>query len=173
MDSNEFTQQLVQFSQVEQQINSNQNLERLISLTKNQSSVSAVSYLGKTLTLTDGTAALMNGNATWAYSLDNAAASANIVISDSQGKTVYAGPAETGQGLHSFTWDGTSSSGQAMSPGAYTLKVTAKTSDGGTITTRVASQGVVGEVDLSGPEPYLMIGPLGVPLSKATLVSGN
>src|ERR1051325_236388 len=58
MDSNQFTQQLVEFSQVEQQINSNQNLESLISLTKNQTSQSAVSYLGKTLTLTDGTAAL-------------------------------------------------------------------------------------------------------------------
>ena len=54
MDSNQFTQQLVQFSQVEQQINSNKNLESLISLTKNQTSVDAVSYLGKTLTLTDG-----------------------------------------------------------------------------------------------------------------------
>src|SRR6267142_4445505 len=50
MDSNQFTQQLVQFSQVEQQINANKNLESLISLTKNQASVNAVSYLGKTLT---------------------------------------------------------------------------------------------------------------------------
>src|SRR6266446_9553353 len=60
MDSNQFTQQLVEFSQVEQQINSNKNLESLISLTKNQASVSAVSYLGKTLTLTDGTGALQD-----------------------------------------------------------------------------------------------------------------
>jgi hypothetical protein len=50
MDSNQFTQQLVQFSQVEQQINSNKNLESLIALTKSQSATSAVSYLGKTLT---------------------------------------------------------------------------------------------------------------------------
>src|SRR5882757_5737115 len=67
MDSNQFTQQLVQFSQVEQQINSNQNLESLISLTKSQTSSDAVSYLGKTLTMTDGTAALMDGKADWAY----------------------------------------------------------------------------------------------------------
>src|SRR5215469_6276624 len=53
MDSNQFTQQLVQFSQVEQQINSNQNLETLISATKNQTSQSAVSYLGKSLTIKD------------------------------------------------------------------------------------------------------------------------
>src|ERR1700745_1994530 len=68
MDSNQFTQQLVQFSQVEQQINSNKNLEDLIALTKSQSATNAVSYLGKTLTLTDGTAALQNGTANWTYS---------------------------------------------------------------------------------------------------------
>ena len=173
MDSNQFTQQLVEFSQVEQQINSNQNLESLISLTKNQSSISAVSYLGKTLTLTDGTGALMNGEAKWAYSLDNTATSASLIVSDAQGRTVYASPAETGEGLHAFDWDGTNNAGVTQPPGAYMLKVIAKTSDGSTIATHVASQGTVSEVDLTGSEPLLMIGPLGVPLSKATLVSGN
>src|ERR1044071_1210572 len=56
MDSNQFTQQLVQFSQVEQQINSNKNLESLIALTKSQTTTAAVSYLGKTPTLNDGPA---------------------------------------------------------------------------------------------------------------------
>ena len=173
MDSNQFTQQLVQFSQVEQQINSNQNLETLISLTKGRSATDAVSYLGKTLTVTDGSAALMNGSAHWAYSLDSDAATANLIVSDSQGRTVYASPAEKGAGLHSFDWNGEDSLGNTLSPGAYTLTVIAKNADGNTIPTRVASQGVVSEVDLTGSEPILMIGPLGVPLSKATLVSGN
>src|SRR5215213_9555272 len=70
MDSNQFTQQLVQFSQVEQQIHSNKNLESLISLTKASGAADAVSYLGKTLTVTDGNAALMNGQANWAYALE-------------------------------------------------------------------------------------------------------
>src|SRR5262245_44035848 len=87
MDSNQFTQQLVEFSQVEQQINSNKNLESLISLTKNQASVNAVSYIGKTLTLTDGTGALKDGEVTWAYSLDSAATTANLIVSDSLGHT--------------------------------------------------------------------------------------
>src|ERR1700686_3335504 len=53
MDSNQFTQELVQFSQVEQQINTNTSLASLIALTKTQSSANAVSYLGKTITITD------------------------------------------------------------------------------------------------------------------------
>src|SRR5690242_18729124 len=95
MDSNQFTQQLVQFSQVEQQINSNKNLESLIALTKSQSTTSAVSYLGKTLTITDGTAALQNGSAQWAYSLPGDATSVKLLVTDAKGHAVYLGTGET------------------------------------------------------------------------------
>jgi flagellar basal-body rod modification protein FlgD len=171
MDSNQFTQQLVQFSQVEQQINSNKNLESLIALTKARSASDAVSYLGKTLTLTDGTAALMDGEAHWAYSLENHAASATLYIKNMKGEVVYSEPAETAGGLHSLTWDGVSTTGATLPPGPYQLSIVAKTTDGKAIDTRVASQGVISEVDLTGDEPILMIGPLGVPLSKAMLLS--
>src|ERR1700741_426974 len=99
MDSNQFTQQLVQFSQVEQQINSNKNLESLIALSKARSATDAVSYLGKTLTLTDGTAALMDGHANWAYSLENSASSATLYVKNMHGDVVYSEPAETADGM--------------------------------------------------------------------------
>src|ERR1700761_9528373 len=47
MDSNEFTQQLVEFSQVEQQINTNTNLQSLITQGQSQGSGMATSYLEK------------------------------------------------------------------------------------------------------------------------------
>ena len=173
MDSNQFTQQLVQFSEVEQQINSNKNLESLIALTKARGSSDAVSYLGKSLTLTDGTGALMNGQAKWAYSIDNDAATSILTVSDAKGHVVYAAPAETAAGMHSFTWDGKDSGGNPLPSGSYTLKVTARAGDGTAINTRVASQGTITEVDLTGSEPMLMIGPMGIPLSKAMLFSAN
>ena len=171
MDSNQFTQQLVQFSQVEQQINSNKNLESLIALTKARSASDAVSYLGKTLTLTDGTAALMEGEAVWAYSLENNAANATLYVKNMRGNVVYSAPAETSEGMHSFTWNGVGTGGGTLPPGPYHLSVVAKNADGAAINTRVASQGIISEVDLTGDEPILMIGPLGVPLSKALLLS--
>jgi flagellar basal-body rod modification protein FlgD len=173
MDSNQFTQQLVEFSQVEQQINSNQNLESLIALTKARSATDAVSYLGKSLTLTDGTAALMNSEAKWAYSLDSDSASTRLVVTDAHGKAVYSSAGETTSGMHAFSWNGQDNSGNSLPPGVYTLKVVSQAADGSTVGTRVASQGTITEVDLTGSEPLLMIGPMGVPLSKATLVSAN
>ena len=173
MDSAQFTQQLVQFSMVEQSINANQNLESLISLTKQRVGGEAVSYLGKTVTLTDGAAGLNNGQAQWGYSLGSGSASTHLVIADSKGRTVYAGTGDTAPGLHAFTWDGKDNGGNAQPDGPYTLSVVAKTADGTSISTEVASQGVVDEVDLSGSEPMLKIGSLSVPLSKATRISAH
>ena len=59
MDSNEFTQQLVEFSQVEQQINTNSNLQTLITQGQSQGSAVTTSYLGKQVTVTNGEAALV------------------------------------------------------------------------------------------------------------------
>src|SRR5262245_12081217 len=95
MDSSEFTQQLVQFSSVEQQINANKNLETLIALTKARSSTDAVSYLGRNVTVTDGSGALVGGSARWSYDLSNAAANTGVVVTDSRGRLVFVGRGET------------------------------------------------------------------------------
>jgi flagellar basal-body rod modification protein FlgD len=173
MDSSQFTQQLVQFSQVEQSINANQNLEQLITLTKARAGSDAVNYLGKTVTVTDGTAGLKSGQALWGYSLDSDSAATRLTIADSKGHTVYTGAGATTSGLHAFAWDGKDNVGNQLPDGTYTLSVAAQTPDGTTINTQVASQGVVDEVDLSGTEPMLRIGTLMVPLSKATLISAH
>src|SRR5271154_1385360 len=69
MDSTQFTQQLVEYSQVEQQINTNTNLTNLISLQQAGAGAASVGYLGKNVTVTNGNAALTNGSATWNFTL--------------------------------------------------------------------------------------------------------
>src|SRR5476649_38178 len=61
MDSNQFTQQLVEFSQVEQQINTNTNLKTLITQGTSQAGVTATAYLGKKVSVTNGNASLTGG----------------------------------------------------------------------------------------------------------------
>ena len=171
MDSNQFTQQLVQFSQVEQQIHANTNLESLISLTKGRTAADAVSYLGKTVTLTDGQAPLINNSATWASSLNNDADTVKLMVLNEKGKAVHVANGETASGLHPFTWNGQDNQGNPLPPGGYTLRVIATGGDGTSVGSHIASQGLVSEVDLTGNEPLLMLGPLGIPLSKAQFIS--
>src|SRR5580704_12936025 len=69
MDSDQFTQQLVEYSQVEQQINTNSDLQSLISLQQGGAASGAVSYLNQSITVLNGNAPLVNGSANWNYTL--------------------------------------------------------------------------------------------------------
>jgi flagellar basal-body rod modification protein FlgD len=174
MDSDQFTQELVSFSGVEQQINTNDNLKTLISLQQGNSSNNAINYLGKNITITDGSGQLTDGAAHWSYALGSAAASTTIVVTDANGKVVYTGKGETGAGQHDFDWDGKDNSGNQLDDGTYKVAVTSLAADGSTLQTAVASSGTVSEVNFTGSEPYLMVGSMAVPLSSVSAVdAGN
>jgi flagellar basal-body rod modification protein FlgD len=171
MDSTQFTQQLVAFSQVEQQISTNQNLQTLISLGQSQSSNLAMSYLGRNIVLTDGTGVLTGGKASWTYGLNNDASTTTLTVTNSSGKAVYTTTGETSAGTHTLAWDGKDNQGNQLADGTYKLTITSVASDGSAVAGSVASKGLVNGIDLSGSVPQLVIGTTEVPLSSATLVT--
>src|SRR4051812_11184427 len=63
LDTNEFTSQLVQFSSVEQQINTNTNLTQLIQLTQASQIQQSAGLLGKPVTVSSSQLSLQNGAA--------------------------------------------------------------------------------------------------------------
>ena len=172
MDSSQFTQQLVEFSQVEQQINTNSNLQSLITQGQSAAGANAVSYLGKSVTVTNGEGALSNGTADWTYSLATPSAATTLTVTNASGQAVYSTPGSTGAGSHDFTWNGTDNNGNQLPDGTYTLAATAQDSSASSVTTTVSSSGVVSEVNMTGSSPQLMIGPMSVPLSSVALVGG-
>ncbi|HVP85159.1 MAG TPA: flagellar hook capping FlgD N-terminal domain-containing protein [Rhizomicrobium sp.] len=165
MDSNQFTQQLVEFSGVEQQINTNKNLESLISLQQGRSNADAVSYLGKSVTLSNGKGALINGSASWTYALSDAAKANTLTVSDANGKVVYSTSGALTTGVQTFNWDGKDSYGNQLPDGQYTVTLTPQAADGSAVNYAIASKGVVNQVDFSGSSPQLMIGPMEIPLT--------
>lgn len=173
MDSDQFTQELVSFSGVEQQINTNDNLKTLISLQQGNSSNNAINYLGKNITITDGSGQLTDSAAHWSYALGSAAASTTITVTDSNGKVVYTGNGGTTAGQHDFDWDGKDNSGNQLDDGTYKLAVSSLAADGTTVQTGVASSGTVTEVNFTGSEPYLMVGSMAVPVSSVSAVDAG
>src|SRR3954462_13752458 len=65
LDTNQFTQQLVQFAGVEQQLKTNDQLATMLSLQQTAQSTQALPLVGKTATGDGSTALLANGAATW------------------------------------------------------------------------------------------------------------
>jgi flagellar basal-body rod modification protein FlgD len=171
MDSNQFTQQLVMYSQVEQQINTNDNLKTLISQGTSNAAGMTTSYLGKKVSVTNGQAALTNSSATWTYNLKTMAATAQLSVSDSTGKTVFTGTGDTAAGNNTFTWDGKDTNGNQLPDGPYKLTVTAADSAGNAVTNTVVSVGTVTQIDMTGSAPQLIVGNMEVGLGDIATVT--
>ena len=124
MDSTQFTQQLVEYSQVEQQINMNSNLTNLIGLSQQNIVSSAVNYIGKTIEGESNQVPLQNGVLKAAYGLTGDAKSVSVVVRDDTGNIVYSKVGQTTKGVHEFNWDGKDSNGLQLKDGTYSLSIT-------------------------------------------------
>jgi flagellar basal-body rod modification protein FlgD len=171
MDSNQFTQQLVMYSQVEQQIDTNTNLKSLISQGSSQASAMATTYLGRKVSVTNGQASLSDGAATWTYNLPTTAATTTLTVTNASNQVVYTGAGETASGTHSFAWNGKDNNGNALPDGAYKLTVGAKDSASNAIDASVASAGLVSQIDMSNGAPLLVIGSMEVGLADIAAVA--
>lgn len=171
MDSNQFTQQLVQFSQVEQQINTNTSLKTLISQGASQAGTFASVYLGKKVSVTNGNASLTGGTANWTYNLGTNASATALSVSDANGNVVYTTNGEIASGNHIFTWNGKDSKGNQLADGTYKLTAAATLSDGSAVTTAVASAGTVTQIDMTSTPPQLVVGNMEVQLADIAAVT--
>ena len=169
LDTNQFTQQLVQFTGVEQQLKTNEFLESLMLSGQNTAKSDAVSYIGKEVTSSGKTGELTDANAVfWAYSADANAANATVTIKDSSGQVVYSetGPLKAGPGT--FRWDGKGSDGNMKPNGVYTVDIKGKDTNGKDVKISTASIGVVTAVDFTGDVPVLTVGSRRVSITDVT-----
>jgi len=171
MDSNQFTQQLVMYSQVEQQIQGNAHLKTLIAQGQSSAAAMATDYLGKRVSVTNGLASLSSGAASWTYNLSSAATAANLTVTNATGRVVYVGAGDPQAGNHTFAWDGKDNNGNAQPDGAYKLTVTASDAAGGAVTSSVASAGTVNQIDMTGASPQLVIGNMAIGLGEIAAVA--
>lgn len=126
LDTNQFTQQLVQFAQVEQQLATNSHLERLIRVQETTQLTALTPLIGRTVEAESSRVALQRGEARGAYTLRADATSVTITIRDASGRVVAQGPGETRAGRQEFTWDGIAGNGRSWPDGAYSVTVQAQ-----------------------------------------------
>ena len=156
MDSTQFTQQLVQYSGVEQQIKTNDQLSNLAAQYQAASAGAALSYLGKDALMETSRTTLANGSATWAYNLPSTADSVKVSIRNASGVEVFSANGVKSTGDHAFVWDGKMTNGQTAAAGVYQMVVTAKDSSGAEITPTITTRETINGVDFSGNSPQIV-----------------
>lgn len=166
MDTNQFTQQLVQFAGVEQQLKGNDRLDSILAASKAASAASATSYIGQTVSADGTTAQLADGSATWNLTPARAATKATLTISDAKGNVVASQSTALRAGQQTYTWNGKTSAGLSAPEGTYAIKVAAQDATGASVSVDTGLTGKVIEVDLSGGAPVLLVGTQKVPLSS-------
>ncbi len=169
LDTNQFTQQLVQFSGVEQQLKTNQFLEAMMTSTQTAGNSQAVSYIGKIVTAEGARTELVNGAATWHFATDKAA-NITATVRDKDGNVVYAKTGKVNQGESVFTWDGIGSDGRKRPDGSYSVTIEARDAEGKLVNVATQMTGEVTGVDFSGSEPVLIVGGAKVNLSSVLSV---
>jgi len=157
LDTNQFTQQLVQFASVEQQMNMNTQLQALVALQQTAQNSQALGFVGKTVTVNGSTAPLVNGKAQWTFN-PTSPATATLTVTDSTGQTVYTKTGTVQPGTQAFNWNGLDNSGRQWADGNYTLSITAVGADGKPVAIPTNVTGMVSSVDLTQNPPLLSIG---------------
>ena len=169
LDTNAFTQQLVQFSSVEQQLKTNDFLAALVQANGNSVNTSAVNYIGKVVSASGTRSELIGGRAVWNFSLQDAAKT-TVTIKDENGNSVYTqtGPLQAGSGV--FEWDGKTSTGASAPNGTYSIHMTAVNAEGRNVPITTEFTGTVTGIDFTGTEPVLLIGSTRVNISGITSI---
>jgi len=157
LDTNQFTQQLVEFASVEQQLKTNDQLSALVALQQTTQATQALGFVGKTAVVDGNTTALSNSSATWQLNVPSSSA-VNITIANSKGQTVFTGSYSANAGDNQpFAWNCQGNDGTQWPDGLYTLTATAADSSGNPVAISTQVGGTVSSVDLTQTPPLLMI----------------
>ena len=165
LDSTEFTNQLVQFSSVEQQIQTNDSLESLLASQNTSTGAALAGYLGQEAEITTSAAALHSEDLTWRFRLPSDSSATTLNIQDSTGQIIWSQDlGSRSAGAHDIKWSGqtgTSSNPSdvtAPKDAVYTAVITAEDANQSSISTEVNLLALVTGVDMSNPSPAITTG---------------
>jgi flagellar basal-body rod modification protein FlgD len=170
LDTNQFTQQLVEFAGVQEQLNTNDSLSTLVSLQQTAAATQALDFVGKTAIVSGSTAAMTNSSATWELNVP-ANANVNVTITNSSGQTVYSGVVPMNSGQQPFTWNGQSSDGTQWPDGQYTMTASYSNGSGSTVAIPTQIAGTISGVNLSQSPPLLIINGQSYTVSQVQTIS--
>ncbi len=171
-DTSQFTDQLAQFSQLEQLINLNDKMdETLEAVTDFEEEVDASVFVGMQVTGTVDTMTVEDGSVSSGYYDLDEAADVYVLVYDEDGSLVTTlDEGQVDAGSYLISWDGTDSSGGAVDDATYTYVVMANSGSGYEEITSTIT-GTVDAVSYLNGKAYLVVGGLLLDPSSVTTVT--
>lgn len=170
MDTSEYTQQLVQYSQVEQSLQQTSALKDIFAKLASQDMAQASTFIGREARFDSPVAGLGSAPATWTYFANGKPTTINATIKDSSGKVVKEiklDPAAQGR----YAWDGKLADGTRAPDGAYALSIAATDANGAAVPVTINSVAIVKDVVTDGANVMLGVNGIRMPLSGLVAVS--
>jgi flagellar basal-body rod modification protein FlgD len=171
LDPAQFTEQLVQFTGVEQAIKTNRTLEELLSLMKGAELARSVDYLGAEVVMGGKTIELdASGPAAIHYQLDAPAAAVAVEIQNAAGEPVLVTRGPTAAGNQVVAWDGRDADGVPQPDGLYQFEVRAIDAAGRPLPATPGLSGTVDAVEFQGDRMLLSVDGVLTPIESLTSI---
>ena len=173
VDPTEYTNQLVQYSALEQQIDTNLKLEKLIAGSTLSNNVNAFAYIGHRVEMRTNMTAMQSDVADWSYSLKSPADSVEITVKNASGAVVRRetiGKQEAGS--YKFVLNKADASPAVANGEVLTVTVAALDKDGKRIPYDVTTEVVVDGVETSNAGIVMRSGKLTYDLDDISRVLG-
>jgi flagellar basal-body rod modification protein FlgD len=171
LDSNQFTSELVQFTSVQQQIDTNSNLTQLIQLTQASQIEQSAALIGKPVTVTSSQLSLQDGTAAINFNTPDAEP-VGIAVTNAKGEQIQTATLTTSAGANTWTWDGKSATGATMPDGAYNVSVITVGAKGATAPVPFTVTATATSIQNNAGTVDIQMGGLTLPFSAVTSV-GN
>ncbi len=166
MDANQLTNQLVQFSTVEQQMNTNSTLQQLLALQQAGQLGQAAALVGQRVEVAADRLPLQSGRAEVNLPAAGTARSARVEIRDAAGTLIRTQDVTLGADATAWRWDGTDQRGNQRPDGAYRIAVSGRDSNGGTVALGFTVTGLVTGATRADGAVTLKMGALSVGYDK-------
>lgn len=176
LDTEQFTQQLVQFAGVEQSIQTNSNLEALIAIQSTNDRQASVDLVGRIASVEGSDVRISNDDNTpvsWRYTLPQNASSLSLSVTDELGREIVNLNGPTTAGAHDLVWDGRLENGNRAPEGNYQLQISAATAEGTPLQAGIENRGLVQSVLFSGTTPQILLNGREISLDAVTRVDAQ
>ena len=167
MDTAQYTQQLVQYSQVEQSIEQTSTLKTMLATMGTQNLTQASSLIGRSVEIDSATAGVAAGApAQWVWDAPRNVNSMTATIKDEKGKVVDTREVKAGAASGTFEWDGKTSAGKELAAGNYTVSMEALDASGNKLAVTPHAVGKVADVQLENGNVLVTVNGMQVASSK-------